>query len=470
MDDTAWLGVDDLGQLLRSRVLSPVELVRARLSRIEQLNPELNAFITITGERALDAAADAEDAFMREKPVSPLAGIPIGLKDAIDLEATRCTFGSRILFDRVSPCDSEVARRLHAAGALIVGKQGMHEFAYGITSENPHFGDVANPWDPDRIAGGSSGGTAASIAAGLAPVGLGTDTGGSIRIPAAMCGVVGLKPTYGLVSRAGVLPLAWSLDHVGPLGLTVLDCFHLLDAVADLDGDQPRLGHARAADQVRELASSGLRGRRVGIPREHFFDSIEPEVEAAVREAVAVLRALGAEIVEVSVPHAVHAQVSAMPIMGAEAAAWHEEWLQRRASDYGEDVLLRLRQGALTRAVDYLKAQQVRTLLRRDFERAFELVDVIASPTVPIVAPHRGRTFERAGSLEGTLRSVINRLTVPANLTGFPAITVPCGTSEGLPLGLQLMGRPHGEPTLGGVALAYERATDWHLARPVLAQ
>jgi aspartyl-tRNA(Asn)/glutamyl-tRNA(Gln) amidotransferase subunit A len=455
-----WCGVDVVGQRLRRRAVTAVELVQAVLARVEELGPVLNAFITVTATDALEAAARADDELARGEDRGPLHGLPVGIKDAIDVAGVRCTFGSRILRDRHASADAGVVRALRSAGAVIAGKQNLHEFAYGITGENPHFGDTANPWDPARVTGGSSGGTAAAIAGGLVALGVGTDTGGSVRIPAAMCGVVGLKPTYGTVSREGVLPLAWSLDHVGPLARSVLDCFRLLDVIT---GGRDRTG------MVRGAAGAGLEGTRVGVPVHHFFDGIEPAVEETVRAAVDVLVGCGARLVEVALPHAIHAQAAASAVMGAEAASWHHGWLRERPDDYGADVRLRLRQGALTPAVDYLNGQKLRAVLQHEFLAAFESVDVIVSPTVPIVAPRRGHTLEPAGIPAVVPRSVINRLTVPANMTGFPVITVPCGRADGLPVGLQLMGPPNGEVGIGATALAYELATTWHHDRPPVA-
>jgi aspartyl-tRNA(Asn)/glutamyl-tRNA(Gln) amidotransferase subunit A len=469
LGDLAWLGVDDLGGRLRSGALTSVQLARTVLDRIEQFDPVVNTFVTVMATEALEAAATADAELARGDDRGPIHGLPVGIKDAIDVAGVRCTFGSLILGDREAQTDAAVIRALRSAGAVIVGKQNLHEFAYGITGENPHFGDTCNPWDPARVAGGSSSGTAASIAAGLVPMGVGTDTGGSIRIPAAMCGVVGLKPTYGLVSRQGVLPLAWSLDHVGPIARNVFDCIQLLDAMvepADERGSSAARGYTRS---VRDAAEKGTRGVRIGIPRHHFFEGVEPPVMAAVRRAVDVLDDLGAQLVDVALPHAVQVQAAATPIMGGQAATWHAPWLRERADDYGTDVLQRLRQGASTSAVEYLEAQELRTVLQREFLAAFETVDVIVSPTVPVVAPFRGRTFDPTGTLEVAPRSIINRLTVPANMTGMPAMTVPCGRVDGLPVGLQLMGPPHGEAIVGTVALAYERSAAWHEDRPAVA-
>jgi aspartyl-tRNA(Asn)/glutamyl-tRNA(Gln) amidotransferase subunit A len=327
---------------------------------------------------------------------------------------------------------------------------------------------VRNPWDLDRVPGGSSGGTAAAVAAGLCAAGMGSDTGASIRAPASFCGTVGLKPTYGRVSRGGALPLAWSLDHAGPLARSVADCALLLQAIAGLD---PR-DVATSAEPVPDFSAGlaqGVQGMRVGIPREYFFEIIEPEVERLVDEAIATLERLGAQVQEVSLPHVSHAQVAGNIIMSSEAAAWHASWLRERPHDYGTDVLARIRGGLLVQATEYLHSQQMRTLIQQDFSSAFEQVDVVVAPTVPLVAPPIGRTFEPGGPLNVAPRSIANRTTVPCNLTGMPAISVPCGFADGgLPVGLQVMGPAFSEPLVLKVAAGYEAATEWRHKRPPL--
>jgi aspartyl-tRNA(Asn)/glutamyl-tRNA(Gln) amidotransferase subunit A len=375
--------------------------------------------------------------------------------------------GSTILRTNVPTVDATVVSRLTAAGAVILGKHNLHEFAFGITSENPHFGAVHNPWSLERVPGGSSGGTAAAVAAGLCAAGLGSDTGASIRAPASFCGIVGLKPTYGRVSRAGALPLAWSLDHVGPLARSVADCAILLQAIAGHDARD----HASAARPLPDFSADlarGVAGLRVGVPREYFFDIVEPDVERLVRDAIATFEQLGASVDAVSLPHVGHAQLAGNVIMSSEAAAWHSTWLRERPHDYGPDVLQRIRGGLLVRATEYLHSQQMRTLIQQDFAQAFEQVDVVVGPTVPVVAPPIGRTFEPVGPLKVPPRAVANRTTVPCNLTGMPAISVPCGFSDGLPVGLQVMAAAFAEPLVLRVAAAYEAATQWRQQRPTL--
>ena len=466
MNELCWLDITQLGRALREKEVSPVEVTHAYLDRIERLNPVLNAYITVTSDLALTQARAAEAEIQRGAYRGPLHGVPLGIKDLLDVAGVPTTMGSKILRSNVPSADATAVARLQDAGAVILGKHNLHEFAFGITSENPHYGAVHNPWNTERVPGGSSGGTSAAVAAGLCAAGLGSDTGASIRAPASFCGVVGLKPTYGRVSRAGALPLAWSLDHVGPLARSVADCATLLQAIAGFDPRDP----GSAADAVPDFCvdlERGLAGVRVGIPREYFFETVEPDVERLVREAIQTLADLGASVQAVSLPHVSHAQVAGNVIMSSEAAAWHATWLRERAEDYGEDVLARIRGGRLVRAVEYLASQQMRTLIQQDFAQAFQQVDVIVGPTAPLVAPPIGRTFEPGGQLNVSPRSIANRTTVPCNLTGMPAISVPCGIShDGLPVGLQIMAAAFAEPLLLRAAAAYEAATPWHTMRP----
>ena len=468
MTDPTQLDITQLGPLLRTRALSPVELTEAYLQRIERLDGELNTFIRVLAEPARAAARQAEADIGRGAWRGPLHGVPLGIKDLFDVAGVPNTMGSRILRDNVPATDATVVGRLKQAGAIILGKQNLHEFAFGITSENPHYGVVRNPWARDRVPGGSSGGTAAAVAAGLCAAGVGSDTGASIRAPASFCGVVGLKPTFGRVSRAGALPLAWSMDHAGPLARTVADCAVMLQAMAGADERDAASSAEPVPDFSADLAA-GVRGLRLGIPSEYFFATVEPEVERRVREAIAVLEHLGGQVEPVSLPHVQHAQPAGNAIMSSEAAAWHADWLRERPHDYGADVLQRIRGGLLIRATEYLHSQQMRTLIQQDFGAAFERVDVILAPTVPLVAPPIGRTQVAAGPLNVAPRAIANRTTVPANLTGMPAISVPCGFADGLPVGLQIMGPAFAEPLLLRVAAAYEGATDWHTRRPSLS-
>ena len=467
-DDLCDLEITAVAPLLRDGKLSPVELTEAYLGRIERLDPKLNTYIRVLPEQARAAARQAEAEIHGGDWRGPLHGVPLGIKDLFDVAGVPTTMGSIVLRDNVPDADSTVVARLRQAGAVILGKHNLHEFAFGITNENPHYGAVRNPWDTERVPGGSSGGTAAAVAAGLCAAGLGSDTGASIRAPASFCGCVGLKPTYGRVSRAGALPLAWSLDHAGPLARSVADCALVLQAIAGYDPRDTASARQPVPDFSAQL-SDGVAGLRIGVPRDYFFDIVEPQVDRGVREAIAQLESLGARVEEVSLPHVREAQVAGNVIMSSEAAAWHHDWLRERPQEYGADVLQRIRGGLLLRATEYLHSQQMRTLIQQDFAHAFSLVDVVAAPSVPIVAPVIGRTLEPSGPLNVAPRSVANRTTVPCNLTGMPAISVPCGSSsDGLPIGLQLMAAAFAEPLLLQVAAAYEGATDWRSRRPTV--
>lgn len=462
------LDIVQLQPLIKHKQVSPVELTEAVLKRIEELDPRLNTYIRVLPDAARADARRAETEILAGNWRGPLHGVPLGIKDLLDVAGVPCTMGSKILSERVPSSDATAVAKLREARAIIIGKQNLHEFAFGITSENPHFGVVRNPWNLERVPGGSSGGTAAAVAAGLCVAGLGSDTGASIRAPASFCGVVGLKPTYGRVSRAGALPLAWSLDHVGPIGRTVADCALVLHAIAGPDARDPSASTAPVPEYAAEL-DRGVEGLKVGVPREYFFDLVEPEVSQRVRDAIGVLAGLGARIEDVSLPHVEHAQVAGNVIMSSEAAAWHATWLRDRPGDYGRDVLQRIRGGLLVRATEYLHSQQMRSLIQADFRAAYAQVDVILAPTVPLVAPAIGQTFEPRGPFNVAPRAIANRATVPCNLTGAPALSVPCGfNAEGLPVGLQIMGPPFSEALVLRVGAAYEAACDWRSRKPPL--
>jgi len=464
--DEAYLSIEQAARLLRNREISPVELVDSALERIERGNAGLNAFVTVLADRARREARIAERAFRRGRPRSPLHGIPISLKDNFCTRGIRTTAGSKILADFVPEKDSEVARLLAKAGAILLGKTNMHEFAYGITSENPHYGPVRNPWSRDRISGGSSGGSAAAVATGMCFAAIGTDTGGSIRIPASLCGIVGLKPTYGLVSVEGVVPLAISMDHAGPLARSVTDVCIMLEAVA---GKYP--GGATAPD-YRKLRKSIPRRFRLGWPKQYFFERVDGEVRQAIDVAAKCFASLGARIEEVSLPHLAESVQASTNMALAEATRYHESqgYFPARQEEYSEDVRNRLAMGREVRAVDYLSAQAVQRETARELHAAFEEVDAILAPALPIAAPRLGeKELEIAGERE-TVRSALVRMNRPANFTGNPAISVPCGfTSTGLPIGLQLIGRHWSEARLLAIALAYEDATEWHKRHPALS-
>jgi len=469
--ELAFLSIEQAARLLRRKEISPVDLVDAALQRIERLNPSINACLTVLAGRARRQASLAERELVREPRGSranvsnPLFGIPISLKDNFYTRGIRTTAGSKILANFVPKQDSEVAARLASAGAILLAKTNMHEFAYGITNENPHFGAVRNPWALDRMSGGSSGGSSAATAAGMCFGSVGTDTGGSIRIPAALCGIVGLKPTYGLVSVSGVIPLAPSFDHVGPLARDVVDTCILLKEIAEKYPD----GASRP--DFRKLRRRRPRRFRLGWPKEYFFERIDPLVRRAINAAAKALEEIGGRIQDVSLPHLADSQEPSTHIALAEAAHYHRSqgFYPARAGDYGEDVSSRLEAGSQVRAVHYLQALEVKRQVDRDFELAFKRVDAILAPAVPIAAPLIGDGEVIIEGQKETVRSALVRLNRPANLTGHPAISIPCGfTRDGLPVGLQLIGPKWGEATLLAIAFAFEQATDWHRRNPTL--
>ncbi|MFE5556434.1 amidase [Streptomyces sp. NPDC056544] len=450
------LTVAEAAEAVRSRQVSPVELVESALARIARVEPHLNAFTAVTADRARDAARRAETEIARGTRRGPLHGMPVGLKDLIDVAGTATTASSRARTGHRADADSTVAARLASAGAALVGKTHTHEFAYGLTTPQ-----TANAWDPDRVAGGSSGGSAVAVAAGAAAFALGTDTGGSIRVPAALNGVVGLKPTYGLVPRHGVTSLSWSLDHVGPLTRTVEDAGLVLAALVGHDPRDPASVAAPAPDHRpgRGTDPADLTGLRVGVPGNYYFDRVDPEVEAAVRRAIGRLEELGARLVDVEIPMTRYVRATHWGLMVPEASAYHERTLRAVPDLYGADVRVLLEAGELMTAGDYLRAQRARTLMGRAWRDVLEAVDLIAAPTVPITAVESGRTEVTWG--DGSVESVADayvRLSAPANLTGVPALSVPVGLdSAGLPIGMQLMGRPFGEAAVLRAGHAFEK-------------
>jgi aspartyl-tRNA(Asn)/glutamyl-tRNA(Gln) amidotransferase subunit A len=468
--DMEWerLTLTDAAALIQSRALSPVELTRALLERIDRYEPLLNSFIAVTAENALAEAERAEREIAAGLYRGPLHGIPLAVKDLIDTAGIPTTCGARFMAEHVPEVDATVVTRLKEAGAVLLGKLNLHEFAYGVSTINPHYGATRNPWDPARIPGGSSGGSGAAVAATLCLGALGTDTGGSIRIPAALCGVVGLKPTYGRVSRSGVFPLGWSLDHVGPLARRAADCACLLQAIAGPDPRDPTTRSVPVPD-YRAALTGDVRGLRVGVPREYFFEGVDLEVEAAFHEAIEVLELQGASVREIALPHIRHARTIMATIIASEAYSVHEENLRSRAEEYGSDVRARLRWGECLLASHYLKAQRARQLLRDGFTTALREVDLIATPATPVAALPI-ESIQRGGSdAFAAAARTLTQMTGPFNLTGLPALSIPCGfTGDGLPIGLQLAARPFDESTLLNAAHAYEEATAWHTRRPEL--
>ena len=450
------LTIAEAGAALRDGSLTCAALTDSVLERLEQTEPQLNAYITVTADLAREQAARLDDELRDGHDRGPLHGIPIGLKDLVDTAGIVTTGGSGFLRERVPEADAMVWTKLQAAGAVLPGKLNMHEFAFGTTSRNPHYGPVCNPWDTERSPGGSSGGSGAAVAVGSALGAIGSDTGGSIRIPASLCGIVGLMGTYGRVSRAGVLPLSWTLDHVGPLTRTVEDAALFLDAIAGYDPNDPGSAN-RPVDDTTAMLGEGVDGITVGVPRDFLWTNCEEDVLAHCEEALDHLRRLGATIVEVELP--LQSQRGRGMTIIAEAAAYHEKWLRERRDEYG-DILPRVEAGLAITAVDYINDQRLRRLYIDETVELLETVDVLVSPTTSRTAP----TIE-----EGDETAELARLTAPYDVTGIPAISIPCGFDRnGLPIGLMIGGRHFDEATVCRVAHAYEQSTDWCRMRPEL--
>ncbi len=483
--DLPFLTIREVSELIKRGEISPVELTGSILSRIEGVNGRVHAYISILKDEATDAAKEAEKLISSGTYLGPLHGVPISIKDIFVMKGTRTTCGSKILENFVSPYDATVVEKLKRAGAIIIGKNNMDEFAMGSSTENSYFGPTKNPWDLERVPGGSSGGSAASVAASLCFASVGTDTGGSIRQPAALCGIAGLKPTYGRVSRFGMIAFASSLDQAGPLTKTVEDAALMLNAIAGGDPRDSTSVHIPVPDYTRCI-NDGVRGIRIGVPREYFINGIDIEIEKSVKAAISLIEDLGGSIEEISLPHTEYA-VSVYYILApseassnlarydgvrygfrvSDADSLRDMYMRTRAQGFGAEVKRRIMIGTYALSAGYydayyLKAQRVRTLIKRDFDEAFKRVDVIMTPTSPEAAFKIG---EKTGD---PLRMYLSDIfTIPCNLVGLPGISVPCGfTSSGLPIGLQILGKPFDEETLLRVAHNYEIHTNWRERRP----
>ena len=444
-----------LAELLRKRSVSPVEVTQKCLARIEQLNPTLNAFITVTADSALTQARQAEAEIMRGEWRGPLHGIPIGLKDLIDTAGVKTTAGSQLFKDRVPTEDAEIVRRLRAVGAVLLGKQNLHEFAYGGSSIISYFGEVRNPWNTSQIAGGSSGGSAAAVASGMGYAAIGTDTAGSVREPASQCGVVGLKPTYGRVSVRGVIPLSSSLDHVGPLTRIVGDAALVLRAIAGYD-PQDKLSVDMPTEDYLAALNEPVKPLRIGIPRSFFYEELDEEVEYFVEKAVGMLQRLFGELrdVRLEVP-------TDRSLQAAESYAFHEEYVSKSPELYQQETLRRIRSGE---EISHSQLEAARAALeqdRRKIDSIFDYVDVLVTPATPIPAPNL-EELKQDMDLLRPRELLLLRNTRPFNVWGLPAISVPCGfTKSGLPIGLQIAARHWRESVVLKVAYAYEQASEW---------
>jgi aspartyl-tRNA(Asn)/glutamyl-tRNA(Gln) amidotransferase subunit A len=440
---------------LRARTVSSVELTTAALGAIAKHNGALNAFLTVMEESALAKARAMDDELADGPPRGPLHGVPVAVKDVYATKGVRTTCGSKLFADHVPDRDCAVVEKLERAGAVMIGKTTLHELAYGITSNNPHFGAVHNPWNTDCVPGGSSGGSGAAVAAEIVYMAMGSDTGGSIRIPAAFCGTVGLKPTTGRVSRYGVLPLDFTLDHMGPLTRSVRDAAAVLDAIAGHDPRDESSSRAPLADYLPPPAVS-IRGLHVGIPRTFYYDRLDPDVESAVRSVARKMEELGAVLVDVDVPDMMAINAVSRVILLSEAAAVMSPYLSRRDA-FGADVLTLLDQGRLIPATDYVNAQRLRRLYQQEFRKVWSRAAVLLVPTTPNTAPRIGQTEVSLGGVSEDVRLASTRLVRGINLLGLPALSIPCGLSrDGMPVSAQLIGREFDEAALLHVGAAIE--------------
>ncbi len=441
--------------------LSPYELVRSVLERIDQIDPRLEAYVSVFYEEALAEARHAANEIVAYGSRGPLHGIPVAVKDLYDVQGKPTLAGSRVREGHVADADSEVVSRLRRAGAIIVGKTVTHEFASGVTSP-----PTRNPWNLDRIPGGSSGGSGAAVAAGLCMAATGTDTAGSIRIPASANGVVGLKPTFGRVSKRGVVPLAWSLDHYGPLAKTVFDAALVLEATAGYDPADPSSSEVQVPDYTSTM-SRGVDGLRVAIVRNWYFDRVNASVAEAIEEAARVFEKLGAHVNELRIPHLELSMAIHHTILSSEASAYHQPTLRAVPERYRRGTRLFLEAGESVPATAYVNAQRARELVRQGFREAFSDTDVVIAPSLPTTAGAFGSSKVQTDGVEDVTQAYV-RLSVPANLAGLPALSVPCGFQGGLPIGLQIMGRPFEEQTVLRAGHAYERAVGHYTRRPPL--
>ena len=453
------LTISEIAPLIQSRAVSPVELAEAALAEAEKRQPALNSFITIMRDEAVAQAVAAEAALARGEYLGPLHGVPIGIKDNIATASIATTVGTKVLKDHVPDEDAEVVRRCKAAGAIIIGKENLEEFAAGATSNNPHYGAVHNPWNLDHIPGGSSGGGGANVAAGVTFASLGTDLGGSVRLPGAFCGVVGLKQTFGRVSQRGLLVTSFNGDHIGPMTRSVRDSALVLQVIAGYDPLDPSTVPVPLEDYTLAI-ERGIQGLTMGIPGNHYFDLLDPEVESAVRRAIAALEELGVASREVNLPSMEYVGALRFSAM-ADSVVTHEPYIASRREDYGPDTLYRTLAGQFVLGRDYAKAMKVQRIIKEEHARVLQDVDFLVTPTTPMPAPRIDAetiTVEgRAQKTRGPGSGHISRNTSPMNATGFSAITVPCGFSEaGLPIGLQFIGRPWEEGNMFRIAHAAE--------------
>ena len=464
-ESLAFLGIRAVSNMIRRGDISSMEVTRILLDRIELLNPKMNAYILVLRNEALAEARLRDEESKRGKFSGLLHGIPVAIKDIIAIRGAKMTCGSKIMQNKVTSKDAAVVKKLRNAGAVILGKLNLHEFAYGVTSENPHYGPSLNPWDLSRITGGSSGGSGAAVAAGLCYAALGTDTGGSIRIPASLCGIVGLKPTFGVTSTSGVFPLSWSLDHVGALTRRVDDASIMFNAMRIRDSNASVLRSQRLDGKMND----NLEGKVIGV-LEETFEGTNENVVTGVKAAVQIWEKAGFQMQDVSFPHLREARAAATIVLASEASAHHEQLLRQLENEYGEDVRSRLKMGLLFTGTEYVNAQRIRRMIKRNLTSLFKKVDAIVLPTTPIAAFHVG---EKPVDSDGTTidpRVLLTRFTSVFNLVGTPAISVPCGINPlGLPFGVQIVCKPFDESLILDIADVLESSLKCYLLKPPMA-
>jgi aspartyl-tRNA(Asn)/glutamyl-tRNA(Gln) amidotransferase subunit A len=461
--------IGELSPLIREKQISSVEVTEAILDRVEKYNPQVNAYIKVNADQAMESAKQAESEIMKGHYRGALHGIPMALKDIFYVKGEVATMGSKIHKDFIADYDATVVSKLKEAGVIFTGTLNMHEYAFGVTNNNPHFGPCRNPWNLETIPGGSSGGSGAAVAANMTIASLGTDTGGSIRIPASLCGIVGLKPTHGRVSKYGVFPLSWSLDHAGPMTKTVTDAAIIMEAIAGYDKNDPTTIDVPKV-LYTDYLSEDIKGLVIGIDEDYYFKNVDPEVEKLVRDGIETLKTMGAIVKTVSIPSIYHTYYSMMMTCFGEAGAIHLNNLKKRPQDFGGDVRLSLELGAIPSAVDYVHAQQLRLKIINDFAEAYKSVDVIVTPTLPFTAPLIGQNSVMLNGVESGVFDQLPRLTSPTNLTGLPSISVPCGFSKGMPVGMQIIGKAFQEEMILKVAYAYERSNTLSSLKPLLTE
>jgi aspartyl-tRNA(Asn)/glutamyl-tRNA(Gln) amidotransferase subunit A len=466
MSDATQLSIAELAQAYRDKSLSPVEATQAYLQRISKHNDKVNAFVTLCEEEALAEAKTAEAEIADGALRGPMHGIPIGHKDLYKTAGIRTTAGSRVLENDVPKEDATVVARLKQAGVVMLGKLNTHEFAYGPTNDSSMFGPCRNPWDTERFSGGSSGGSGAAVALRMCAGATGSDTGGSVRMPSACCGITGLKPTYGRASRHGLYTMCWTMDHCGPLVRSAEDAALMFQPMAGPDGHDAAAADRAVPDFAGALGGD-IKGLKIGLPRRYFFDRAQPEIETAADQAIAVLEGLGAEVQEVDIAYIEYAAAAAMVHYLSESRAYHDDHIWTIGELYTDQVRLHLEIGQYVLAKDYLHAARYRTLLGHAFADVLAQVDVLAMPTLPLTAQPLGQdTIDIRGETEAVWHAIL-RNTEPFDLTGLPALVMPCGfASDGMPVSLQIVGRPFDEAGVLKVGHAFQQASDWHTRRP----